>query len=244
MAQADVRIFANLEELSAAAAEHFCELAGSLAAEGKTFSVALSGGSTAKRLYELLAGLSGPNRWERIDLFQVDERCVPPDDLDSNYRMVREALLDRAPIPRENFHRMRGEATDLDAAAREYAGELERVLQPKPGDWPRFDLILLGMGADGHTASLFPGTRALAELKLWVSPNYVAKLDANRLTLTAPVINAAAEIVFLVAGNDKAETLRDVLQAPDGQQRYPVERICPSRGRLSWYVDRAAARLL
>jgi len=214
------------------------------AIEKKPFSVALSGGSTPKLLFELLASptFQGRVRWPNLQLFQVDERCVPPDDPQSNYRMIRHALLESVPLPAENFHRMAAERPDRDLAAREYAEELGRVLRPAPGEWPRLDLIFLGMGPDGHTASLFSGSPALNERTEWVTPNFAAQLNSFRLTLTLPVLNAAAHVIFLVAGADKAETLRQVLEGPEG--RFPAQLIQPARGRLSWFLDESAARLL
>jgi 6-phosphogluconolactonase len=244
MTQPEIRIFAGLEPLSWAAATRLEEQARIKAIEKKTLSVALSGGSTPKLLFELLAspGFQGRVRWPNLQLFQVDERCVPPDDPQSNYRMIRQALLDAVPLPAENFHRMAAERPDREQAAREYAEELGRVLRTPPGEWPRLDLIFLGMGPDGHTASLFPGSPALEERTAWVAPNFAARLNSFRLTLTLPVLNAAAQVVFLVAGADKAETLREVLEGPAGQ--FPAQRVKPSSGRLSWFLDESAARWL
>jgi 6-phosphogluconolactonase len=242
MPQAALRIFESLEESSRAAAARFAELAATTAGQGRNFSCALSGGKTPRRLYELLAEPQLSIPWQRVELFQVDERAVAPDDPESNYRMIREALLSRVPLPETNFHRLAGERADLDAATKEYAGELGKVLQPKPGDFPRFDLVFLGMGADGHTASLFPSSAALDERELWVRPNYSPRLGKYRLTLTFPVLNAAAEIILLVSGGDKAETLRQVLEGPQGV--YPVQGIHPGNGRMSCLVDKAAAALL
>jgi 6-phosphogluconolactonase len=240
----EVRVFDGLEPLSWAAATRLEEPARVKAIEKKPFSVALSGGSTPKLLFELLASstFQGRVRWPNLQLFQVDERCVPPDDPQSNYRMIRQALLEFVPLPAENFHRMAAERPDREQAAREYAEELGRVLRPPPGEWPRLDLIFLGMGPDGHTASLFPGSPGLNERTAWVTPNFVAQLNSFRLTLTLPVLNAAAHVIFLVAGADKAETLRQVLEGPQG--RFPAQLIQPVRGRLSWFLDESAARLL
>ncbi|MFZ0963089.1 MAG: 6-phosphogluconolactonase [Terriglobia bacterium] len=240
----EVRIFAGLEPLSWAAATHFEQLARVKALEKKPFSVALSGGSTPKPLYELLASptFAGRVRWSNVHLFQVDERCVPPDDPQSNYRMIRQALLDSAPLPGENFHRMAAERPDREQAAHDYAEELARVLHPAPNEWPRLDLVFLGMGSDGHTASLFPGSQALEERTAWVAPNFAARLNSFRLTLTLPVLNAAAHVIFLVAGADKAETVRQVLEGPQG--RFPAQLVQPVRGRLSWFLDESAAQLL
>jgi len=246
MPKANLRVFPSLEALSRQAAGRFAELARQRAAKGEAFAAALSGGSTPKRLYELLARpeFSGALPWGRIHLFQVDERCVPPDHTESNYRMIRQALLSQAPVPAEHFHRMEAERQDLEDAARRYAAEIARILAPAPGEWPRFDLILLGLGPDGHTASLFPESPALAEQRLWVRPNYVEKFKAHRLTLTFPVINAASEVIFLVAGEDKAEALGRVLQPQSEGRSLPAQGVCPQNGRLTWFVDEAAARLL
>jgi 6-phosphogluconolactonase len=240
----EVKVFPNLEELSQAAARLFEELAGNYARENKNFSAALSGGSTPARLYELLAS---PNRtipWDRVHLFQVDERCVPPDHTESNYRMIRAALLQHISIPAPNFHRMMAENPDRDAASHEYALEMARVLNPATGGWPQLDLVFLGMGADGHTASLFPGSAALGERELWVRPNYSERLKSFRLTLTYPVLNAAGQVIFLVAGADKAETLCGVFAGSKEKPGFPAQGVRPVHGRLSWYLDEAAARLL
>ncbi len=146
------------------------------------------------------------------------------------------------PLPRDNFHRMAAERPDREQAARDYAAQLARVLRPAPGEWPRLDLVFLGIGTNGHTASLFPGSAALEERTAWVVPNFVPKLNAFRMTLTFPVLNAAANVIFLVAGAEKAEVVRDVLEGPEG--RFPAQFVQPSRGRLSWFLDEGAAHLL
>jgi 6-phosphogluconolactonase len=244
--KARVRVFASLEELSRQAAAKFRELARSYVAEKGTFNAALSGGSTPRRLYELLASrdLSAEIPWERVHLFQVDERCVPPDDPESNYRMIRETLLEHIPLPGTNFHRMAAEVEDREGARLEYAAELGRILKPKKGEIPRFDLILLGMGPDGHIASLFPGTAGLHDHSAWVRPNFVDKFKAYRLTLTFPVLNAAAWILFLVSGTEKAETLRQVLEGPWRPEELPAQYVHPAKGQVEWYVDQHTARLL
>jgi len=240
----EIRIFDRLEALSWAAATRLEEHARVKALEKKPFSVALSGGSTPKLLFELLASptFQGRVRWPNLQLFQVDERCVPPDDPQSNYRMISQALLESVPLPKENFHRMAAERPDREQAAREYSEELARVLLPAPQEWPRFDLVFLGMGPDGHTASLFPGSAALNERTAWVVPNFAPKFNSFRLTLTLPVLNTAAHVIFLVAGADKAETLREVLEGPKGQ--FPAQLVQPATGRLSWLLDESAAHLL
>lgn len=244
MPKPEIRVFRDLEELSQAAATRFEELARAAARKKGIFSAALSGGSTPRRLFEILAAppFVGNIPWEKVHLFQVDERSVPPDDPESNYRMTREALLSKAPLPADHFHRMAAERDDRDRASRLYAQELTYILKPPKGKLPRLDLILLGMGPDGHTASLFPGTAALQEKKLWVCANYVEKLKMHRLTLTFPVLNSGANILFLVAGADKAKVVREVLEGPRG--RYPAQRVRPARGKRGWFLDEAAANLL
>jgi len=244
MVKHDVKVFSNLEEMSWAAACAFEDLARLKLIEGKTFYAALSGGLTPRLLYQILAGraLVGRIQWKNVQLFQVDERCVPPDHPDSNYRMIREALLDNADIPPENFHRMQAEEADLEQAARNYAREIAFALEPQNGLRPRLDVVFLGMGPDGHTASLFPGTAALEEQTVWVLPNHVERLGMRRLTMTLPLLNAAGHVIFLVAGADKAETVRKVLEGPPGE--LPAQRIQPVDGRLSWFLDGAAARKL
>ena len=244
--QVRLRVFPSLEVLSYEVAVRFCGLARSSVAEKRTFSAALSGGATPRRLYELLASptFSPEIPWESVHLFQVDERCVPPNHPESNYRLIREALLSHAPVPEANFHRMTAELEDREGASRQYAAELSRILQPGKGETPRLDLILLGMGLDGHTASLFPGTAVLREQSAWVRPNFVEKLMAYRLTLTLPVLNAAARILFLAAGADKAETLRQVVEGSRRPEELPAQYVQPAHGQVEWYVDENAARLL
>ncbi len=246
MPNPDIRVFKTLEELSRHAAARFEELARLQAGNKRIFSAGLSGGSTPKLLYQILASPTVSSRisWQDVHLFQVDERCVPPDHPESNYRMIGEALLSRAPIPEMNFHRMTAEWPDRHQACEHYAQELRQVLRPGAGEWPRFDLIFLGLGHDGHTASLFPGTAAIHERTLWVRENYIERHKVFRLTLTFPVLNAAEEIIVLVAGAEKAEVLREVLEGPPGSAKFPAQRIQPASGRLTWCVDEAAARLL
>jgi 6-phosphogluconolactonase len=247
MTERIIRIFADAEAVSLAAAQEFVRCAGpAIAARGR-FAVALSGGSTPRRLYQLLAGEPFRTQvdWSRVDFFWGDERSVPPDHPDSNYRMAREAMLEELPVPADRVHRLEAERADRDAAARAYQETLARVLGvPAGGEPPALDLILLGMGPDGHTASLFPHTAALAEKGRWVVVNYVPKFATDRLTLTAPVLNRGREVLFLVAGADKAEPLAEVLEGPPDPERLPAQMIRPAHGRLAWYVDRpAAARL-
>jgi 6-phosphogluconolactonase len=235
-----VRIFDDAEAVARAAAAGIAESAReSIGARG-LFAVALSGGSTPRRVYELLAGedFRKDLDWPRVHVFFGDERMVPPDDAESNYRMASEALLSRVPIPPENVHRIDG-VGDAAANASAYESEMRGLF----GDagWPRLDQVLLGMGDDGHTASLFPGTDALRETRLWVAPNWVEKLGAWRVTLTAPAINAARRVTFLVTGAAKAARLREVLRGGLDPARLPSQLVRPSDGTLEWFVDRAAA---
>jgi 6-phosphogluconolactonase len=235
---AEIRTCPDAASLARAAAEHFVTLAAAAIAARGQFVVALSGGSTPRTSYALLASHQFAQRvdWPRVHVFWGDERCVPPDHPESNYRMAREALLDRVPIPTENVHRMRGELPP-DQAATAYQAELEAAL----GAGGRFDLILLGMGADGHTASLFPGTTALHEQTRWVVAHYVDKLSAWRVTLTPVAINAAAHVIFIVSGAGKAERLPEVLAGPYQPDILPAQIVRPADGRLLWLVDAAAA---
>jgi len=246
MSEEKIRTFPTLEELSRAAADHFAALARRRALGKQIFSVAISGGKTPQAFLSLLASpeFSGGIPWENTHIFQVDERSVPPDHPQSNYRMIRESLLAAVPSAAAHFHRMKAEQQDRDAASEEYAAELGNTMMPAEGQAPRFDLIFLGMGPDGHTASLFPGSKAIAERSRWVCPNYVEKLQAYRLTLTFPVLNAASEVVFVVSGPDKAEALRQVLEGPRNLDHYPAQGVHPEHGKATWLVDDAAARLL
>ena len=209
----------------------------------KRATLALAGGRTPEALYRLLA--ETPNRetidWGRVEIFWGDERCVPPDHLDSNYRMVREALLARVAVPEANIHRMRGETADPGAAACEYEEVLRRACRVEADTLPRFDVCLLGLGSDGHTASLFPGSPAIRETQRWVAAARVEKLDAWRLTLTPAVLNNARHVLFLATGKDKAETLRAVLEGPVDADRLPAQTVRPARGRVEWLLDRDAA---
>ncbi|HJQ31161.1 MAG TPA: 6-phosphogluconolactonase [Pyrinomonadaceae bacterium] len=235
-----VRVFADPEAVADAAARRIVELARGAIDERGAFSIALSGGSTPRRVYELLAGdeFRGQVDWKSVHVFFGDERTVPADHAESNYRMANEALLSRVGLPPENVHRIEGLG---DAAAN--ASAYESVMRGFFGDadWPRFDLVMLGMGDDGHTASLFPGTVALSEQRAWVVANWVEKFQTWRITLTAPAINAARRVLFLVTGAGKAERLREVLKGERDPARLPSQLIAPREGTLEWFVDRAAA---
>lgn len=207
------------------------------------FRVLLSGGSTPKRLFQLLAEqpVRGQLPWSATHLFWGDERAVPPDHKDSNYRMTREALLDTVSPPAAQVHRLEGERADLDSAASDYQKAVASSFGASPaGAPPAFDLVFLGMGTDAHTASLFPGTRALAENSRWFTANEVPQLKTWRLTATYPLLNAARAVVFLAAGPDKAEPLGRVL-APVGEITSAPSRGIAPAGSLTWTIDRAAA---
>ena len=231
-----VHVYESPEELAEAAAREFAAKANE---ERGRFAVALAGGSTPKTTYEILArDYSGRIDWSRTHVFFGDERTVPPDHEDSNYRMAREALLDHVPVG--GVHRMRGELPPDEAAEaceeelRDFFGSVEL---------PRFDLILLGVGGDGHTASLFPETSALEVHDRWVVANPVLKLDTTRITLTVPVLNAARAVCFLVAGEGKAEALKEILEGDPDPREYPASLIQPEGGP-EWMLDRSAASLL
>jgi 6-phosphogluconolactonase len=196
------------------------------------FSLVLSGGNSPRRTYRCLAARAASIDWSKVDIFWGDERCVPHDHPDSNFRMARETLLSQLPVPPGNIHPM-GCDPSPEAGARAYEAELHQLF---PGQGlPRFDLVLLGLGGDGHTASLFPGTGALAENQRWVVANWVEKLDTWRLTLTLPVLNAAQIVTFLVEGGEKADILKQILEGSKG--RFPAQRINPAVGEVHWFID-------
>jgi 6-phosphogluconolactonase len=231
---AEIQVYPDAAGLARAAAERFVTLAAEAIAERGRFLVALAGGSTPRLTYKLLASGDFTARidWPRVHVFWGDERCVPPDHPESNYRMARETLLDGIAIPPQNVHRIRGELPP-ERAAEAYQGELERFLGPDG----RFDLILLGMGTDGHTASLFPGTPALEDRGSLAVAAYIERLPAWRVTLTLRVINASRHVVFLVMGAAKASALRRVQTG----EPLPAGLVQPADGHLIWLVDRDAA---
>jgi len=241
-----IRTYDGLDALSNAAADELAAVARAAVAARGSCAVALSGGSTPKRLFQLLAARGRDALpWDQIDLWWGDERCVPPDHADSNYRMTREALVEPLRLDPQRVHRMVAEEPDHELAAVTY----ERALVAALGVPPVFDYMMLGMGPDGHTASLFPGSPGLDERERWVIANPVdsplTKGKTTRITLTVPAIRAARMIRFLVAGADKAETLRAVLEGPPDSHRYPSQLIQPAAGGdLVWLVDRAAAARL
>ena len=240
----DIRVSEDQSALAQAAAAYATECYNAAIDDHDYFAVALSGGSTPRALFELLAAPENAQHigWSKVHVFWGDERTVPPDDPDSNYRMTKEALLDHVALPSSNVHRISGELEPALAAA-EYEQTLRGFFATRSGK-TRFDLILLGIGDDGHTASLFPGTEALNETERLIVANHVPKLDTWRITLTAPVINDAAHVAFLVAGTGKAEVLKRVLQGPRQPHELPSQLIQPVDGELVWLVDKAAAAQL
>ncbi len=243
MSASELRILENGEELAREAAD-FVVWSGEQAVKNAgTFRLALSGGSTPKALYALLAGsaLAARLDWRRVAVFFGDERCVPPDHGDSNFRMANDTLLKPLKIPPDHVFRMRGE-DEPEQAARQYEDSLRKAFGLSAPAWPRFDLVLLGLGDDGHTASLFPGTPALNERQRWVVPNQAPQGIRQRLTFTVPLINQAQAVVFLVSDRGKAPALKAVLedQTTDGAH-VPAKLVQPERGRLIWFLDHAAA---
>ena len=234
----DIEVLPNPGALYSRAAQEFLSRANAAVKERGVFSVVLSGGSTPKGLFELLAGeetFRSEIPWTQSHFFWVDERHVPPDHPDSNFRLAWETLLSKVPVPADNIHRISSELPDAHEAAERYESTLRNFFQLASGEFPRFDLILLGMGADGHTASLFPGTEALQECRRSVAANWVERLHTWRITLTLPVLNNAACILFLVSGLEKAQTLREIFS--NKTTSYPAQLVNPTRGRLLWLVD-------
>ena len=238
-----IEIVATSVDLFHAAAEEFVLAARAASGAQGRFTVALSGGSTPKALYSLLASNYAGFAWNRVFIFFGDERHVPPTDPESNYRMANEALLTKIAIPPENVFRVPAENPDAAAAAIEYETQIRRFFALKPGEFPRFDLILLGLGPDGHTASLFPDTAALDEHSRLVVANWVAKFKTHRITFTFPVLNRAAEVIFLASGAEKADMVRQVLQGKNSSQ-LPSQRVQPTDGKLLWLLDETAAAKL
>jgi 6-phosphogluconolactonase len=244
----EYKVLPDAATLAAEAAERFTQAAEKAVAERGRARLAISGGSTPKVSFQLLADPREPWRarmpWDKLELFWVDERCVAPDNADSNYRMTREAMLDHVPLKPEQVHRMEGEL-DPQAAAARYESLLRDNFRLEGAESPRFDLVQLGMGPDGHTASLFPHTEALHEMARLVTANHVeAVKDSWRVTLTWPVINNASSVFFLIGGADKAELVQQVFAGPRDPERLPSQLIWPSSGILTLVLDQAAAALL
>lgn len=241
-----IQTFADPESLAQAAAAQFVRLAENAIAVRGRFTVALSGGSTPKRLYQLLATPEWRYKvtWKKVHLFWGDERHAPPDHPDSNYRMVRESLIDRVSILAANVHRISAEDPNADLAARQYEQKLRLFFELATNELPQFDVVFLGMGPDGHTASLFPGTEAVFEQKRLVVSQWIEKFKTDRITLTPPAINNAMDVIFFVTGAEKAVTLKSVLEGAYQPDRLPSQIIHPTQGKVLWMVDRAASHLL
>jgi 6-phosphogluconolactonase len=237
-----IKTYPDRESLAAATAEQFVNLAKNSLDNDIQFSAVLSGGSTPQPTYRRITTSKSAQDldWQKIHIFWGDERCVSPDHPESNYRMTKEAFLDHIPIPQVNVHRIRGEIQP-PKAAKEYEVLLREFFANRA---PRFDLIFLGMGSDGHTASLFPNTSAVHESKRWVVANYVDAQFPWRITITPSIINQALNVTFIVAGPGKAERLRQVLWGRHQPDSLPAQAVRPHHGQLNWMIDQDAASLL
>ena len=243
----EIRILADGAAIAKRAAQEFVQAAASAVREKGSFNVALAGGSTPKALYSLLVNdptLRSQVPWDKMHLFFGDERHVPPDHPDSNFRMATEAMIAKSPMKPEQVTRIKGEYPDAGQAALEYEKALREYFKLKNGEYPRFDLVLVGMGNEGHTLSLFPGTKALhADGRIAVR-NWVGKLYADRITLTAPAASNAARVIFMATGADKAPALKAVLEGPFEPEQLPAQLLQPKNGKLLWLVDTAAGSML
>jgi 6-phosphogluconolactonase len=248
MSQESRQIYDDADALAKAAGKELFRLARESVADHGIFTLSLAGGSTPRKLYSLLA--TDPHfrdfPWNETHLFFGDERAVPPSHIDSNYLMVSTTLLSSGLVPAANVHRVRAELPDANMAALDYDVELHSFFPQgmRLDGFPRFDVILLGMGPDGHTASLFPGSKALQEKERWVVANWVEKFNSARITFTFPVLDAAHNTLLLVAGADKADMLHNVLVVQSREAAYPVQSVQPTDGKKVWMLDRAAAQRL
>lgn len=242
-ANCEVRILTDAAGIARRAAREFLSAAAAAVKDKGSFSVALSGGSTPKALYAMLVddpSLRAQLPWDKMQLFFGDERHVPPDHPDSNFRMATEAMISKSPLKPAQVTRIKGEYVDAEQAANEYDQAIRSYFKLAAGKFPRFDLVLLGLGGDGHTASLFPGTKALHETSRTAVRNWVGKLLTDRITMTAPAINNSAQVIFMVAGADKAPALTAVLERNYEPEQLPAQLIQPENGTLLWLVDAAA----
>jgi 6-phosphogluconolactonase len=243
----EIRILADANNIAQTAAAEFLDAARDAVREKDSFTVALAGGSTPKALYGLLVSnplLQAKVPWSKIQFFFGDERHVPPDNAESNFRMASEAMLGKGPVDPKQVHRIKAEKRNAAQAAEEYEQELRTSFKLQADQFPRFDLVLLGMGPEGHTASLFPGTKALKEERRLVVSNWVGKLYTDRITLTPPALNNAARVIFMVHGEEKAPALKAVLEGPYEPEQLPAQLIQPKQGKVLWLVDPAAAGML
>ncbi len=242
-----VDVFADIQALTMAAARRFAQLAINAVKDHGVFAVALSGGSTPKVLYRLMAtdkAIRSKIPWSKIHFFFGDERHVPPDHPESNFRMANEAMFQPLPARPLHIHRVLGELASASMAAEQYEADLSEFFEPRAlldEGFPRFDLIFLGMGPDGHTASLFPHSAGLRETTRWVVANWVEQFKTDRITMTFPVLNAAAEVVLFVSGPEKAPVLANVLNQDGGGPRFPVQSVRPGHGIKRWMLDAPAA---
>ena len=243
----EIRVLADGAAIAKRAAQEFVQAAATAVRTRGSFNVALAGGSTPKALYSLLVNdpaLRSQVPWDKIHLFFGDERHVAPDHPDSNFRMATEAMISKSPLKLEQVTRIKGEYPDAEQAALEYEKSLREYFKLKDGEYPRFDLVLAGMGSEGHTLSLFPGTTALHADRRLVVRNWIGKLYTERITLTAPAASNAAQIIFMVTGADKAPALKAVLEGPFEPEQLPAQLLQPQNGKLLWLVDAAAGSML
>jgi 6-phosphogluconolactonase len=242
-----IKIAADRSELCRIAAARILDAAKKAVRRNGQYTIVLSGGSTPKDLYTLLAENADWREqfpWKNTHFFWGDERHVPPDHAESNYRMANEAMLSKVPVAPANVHRIKAENPDAAIAARDYERELRKFFKLSAGKFPSFDIALLGLGPEAHTASLFPGTKALQEKKKLAVSNWVGKFFTDRITMTAPVFNRAHEVIFLVAGDDKAIPLKAVLEGKHEPDQLPAQLIRPGKGSLLWLLDQPAAKYL
>ena len=244
--QRDIHVYPTSQALLEAAAQHLLDHARQAIAARNACTLALAGGSTPKGLYSRLAAPPFQSQldWTKVRFFWGDERHVPPDHTDSNYRMAREALLSRLPVSMAQVHRVPSELPDAQTAADQYEAELRKQFGVSAPDVPRFDFILLGMGPDGHTASLFPGTPSVHATRRLVAAPWVEELQTSRITFTPALLNHARQVTFLICGQAKAEALHAVLEGPFQPDALPAQIIRPQTGTLTWFVDQEAAGAL
>lgn len=240
----NVQVTSNAESLAHRILSFFVESAERNIKENGIFRVALSGGHTPKRFYELLGNAPKSLQWEKIHLFWVDERCVPTSSEWSNYKLAVDGFIAKVDIPGENVHRIPTEYDDFSEAAGNYEDSIRRVFGIKKGQIPQFDLIMLGMGVEGHTASLFPDSFASLDTSHLASVVYVLDDELNRITLTPQVLCAAHQLVVLVSGSEKAQILKDVFTSEPDEVKYPIQALWPILDRIVWLVDSDAAKLL
>jgi len=238
----NIRIFNTTEDLAGALANDLEELIG-IKEKKNSVTIAVSGGRTPESVFPVLAGkYSGQLNWPQVNIFWVDERCVSPDDRESNYGMAKKLLLDRIPIPSQNIHRIRGEEEPLKEAER-YSAEIRALTRARNG-FPYFDMILLGLGEDGHTASIFPGSEHLFTSGSLCSVASHPLTGQKRITLTGEVINNAGMVIFIVTGKKKAEIVSEIINEGQGSNKFPASHVKPVEGKLAWYLDEAAGSML